>query len=59
MSEGVIEGDVVTILSGPLMGRTSTIRKIDRHKRMAWVEVEMFGRTMLVKMGLEIKRKSV
>lgn len=58
MSEGVIEGDTITILSGPLMGRTSTIRKIDRHKRMALVEVQMFGRTMLVKMGLEIKQKS-
>lgn len=58
MSEGVIEGGKIVILSGPLMGHTGMIRKIDRHKRMAWVEVKMLGRTTLIKLGLEITQKS-
>ena len=57
MSEGIIEGGQVKISSGPLMGMEGCIRKIDRHKRKAWIEVEMFGRMQTVQVGLEIVRK--
>lgn len=57
MSEGVIEGDTIVILNGPLMGQTGLIKKIDRHKRLAYLEIEIFGRTKSVKVGLEIVRK--
>lgn len=57
MSTGIIEGDQVHILSGPLMGMEGLIRKIDRHKRTAWLETEMFGRTVEMKVGLEIIEK--
>ena len=57
MSEGIIENDRVVILSGPLMGMESTIQKIDRHKRKAWISMEMFGGTQSVEVGLEIIRK--
>ena len=30
------------------------IRKIDRHKRMAYLKVEMFGRVVEMKVGVEI-----
>lgn len=33
------------------------IRRIDRHKRIAYLEIEMFGRTVEMKVGLEIIRK--
>ena len=33
------------------------IRKIDRHKRMAYLEVEMFGRKIEMRAGLEIIEK--
>lgn len=59
MSEGIIEGSRTKILSGPLMGMEGQIRKIDRHKRKAWLEVEMFGRTQLVEIGLEITMKRI
>ena len=39
MSEGVIENDQVRITKGPLMGKEARIRKVDRHKRCAFVEV--------------------
>ena len=35
------------------------IRKIDRHKRKAWLEIEMFGRMQRVEVGLEIISKTV
>lgn len=59
MSEGIIENSQVRILSGPLEGMEGYIRKIDRHKRKAWIEVEMFGRRQRVEVGLEIKMKTV
>lgn len=57
MSTGVIEGDEIVVLSGPLMGRTALIRKIDRHKRLAYLDVSIMGRSKTVKVGLEIVRK--
>ena len=58
MSEGIIENSETKILSGPLVGMEGTIRKIDRHKRKAWIEIEMFGRMQLVQVGLEILWKT-
>ena len=57
MSEGIIEGTQVIITSGPLMGMEGLIKKIDRHKRKAWLDLEMFGRMQQVEVGLEITRK--
>lgn len=57
LSQGVIEGDCVRVSAGPLMGYESAIKRIDRHKRAAWIEVSLMGRTKLVKVGLEIVRK--
>ena len=45
MSEGVIEGDQIVVLKGPLVNRT------------AYLEIEMFGRTIQTKIGLGIVRK--
>ena len=58
MSSGVIEGDEIVILEGPLMNRTGWIRKIDRRKRVAYLEMRMFGRTLQTKVGLGIVRKT-
>lgn len=33
------------------------IRKINRHKRKAWVSIEMFGRSVDMEVGLEIVKK--
>lgn len=57
MSEGLIENDKVIILSGPLKGMESSIKKLDRHKRKAWISIEMFNREQLVEVGAEILRK--
>lgn len=56
-SSGVVEGDKTIILKGPLMGHTGLIKKIDRHKRLAYLEMSICGRTKNVKLGLEIVKK--
>lgn len=57
VSCGMIENDRVRILSGPLMGQEGLIKKIDRHKRKAYLEAQMFGRNVPVQVGLEIIAK--
>ena len=57
MSVGVIEGDRVMVTSGPLKGHEALISRIDRHKRAAYLDMRMFGRTKTIKVGLEIVRK--
>ena len=57
MSEGIIEGDNVIVTDGPLKGHEALISKVDRHKRLAYLDMQMFGRTKTVRVGLEIVRK--
>ncbi|MCD7736809.1 MAG: antiterminator LoaP [Lachnospiraceae bacterium] len=57
MSEGIIEGARVKVQSGPLMGKEALIKKIDRHKRKAYLELELFGHMQRVEVGLEITMK--
>lgn len=56
-SEGIIEGTEIIITEGPLIGLESFIKRIDRHKRKAWIETEMFGRKQEIEVGLEIVMK--
>lgn len=58
MSTGIIEGDRIIVQTGPLMGREGYIKKIDRHKRKAWLEFPMFGSMQRVQVGLEIVAKT-
>lgn len=57
MNTGIIEGDTVIVIEGPLKGHEAMITKIDRHKRLAYLDMHMFGRNKSVRIGLEIVRK--
>ena len=57
MSYGYIENDKIIITDGPMKDYEGTVKRIDRHKRKAVIEVEFFGRTMEVSVGVEIVRK--
>lgn len=57
MSEGAIEGERVVVTNGPLVGHEGDIVKVDRHKRLAWMDMSMFGRMKTIKIGLEIVNK--
>lgn len=56
-SQGFIEDSQVRILSGPLKGMEGFIKRIDRHKRKAYLEIPLFGRVLNVQVGVEIVGK--
>jgi len=56
-STGIKEGSRIYITDGPLKGRESIIKKVDRHKRKAWIEMEFMGEIRLVTVGLELVSK--
>ncbi len=53
-SKGILEGKRVEILEGPLKGLEGMIKHINRHKRLAVLEVEMFGKKTNVRLALEV-----
>jgi transcriptional antiterminator NusG len=54
MSIGIIVNDKVRITSGPLVGMEGLIKRINRHKRVANLSLEMFGGVTDFQVGLEI-----
>jgi len=58
-SQGFIEGDRVIITDGPLIGFESHIKRINRHKMEATLELELMGSIRLVTVGLQIVEKVV
>lgn len=54
ISKGIIVNGKVLVLSGPLQGMEGYIKKVNRHKKLAWVDISMLGRKIQVPMGLEI-----
>ncbi|MBR3841204.1 MAG: hypothetical protein IKM20_08720 [Erysipelotrichales bacterium] len=55
-SIGAIENSVLKVSEGPLMGMESKITKIDRHKRVAYIDMKLLGRDM--RLPLEVVSKS-
>lgn len=58
ISEGIFIGQNIHIISGPLQGMEGYIRRVDRHKRKAWLRTKMFGRVVDVCVGLEVTEKT-
>lgn len=58
VSEGIIEGGKLVVTLGPLKGLEPLVKKIDRHKRSAWVKAELFGEVLTFKVGLEVVAKN-
>ena len=52
------KNDKIIINEGSLVGLEGLITKIDRHKRIAYVDVELLGKLTKVQVGLEIISKS-
>ncbi len=57
ISKGYIEGDNIYVTEGPLQGMEGYIKKIDRHKRVAIISMNLFDRETDVSVGLEIVEK--
>lgn len=58
MSYGYISDNHLNIFKGPLKGHEKQIKKVDRHKRLAYLDVDLLHATSKVKMGLEIIYKN-
>lgn len=56
-SKGIIVGDRVYVQEGPLKGWESKLKKVNRHKREAWIEIEFMGDIRIVRVALEIIKK--
>lgn len=56
-SSGIVVGTRIFIKEGPLMGKESIIKRIDRHKRKAIIDLECMGVLSQVHVGLEIVEK--
>ena len=54
----VREDDEVKILSGPLMNMAGMVKRINLHRRIAEVEVELMGRKIVVHLGIELVEKN-
>ena len=57
MSTGFIKGDQIFITEGPLQGKEGLIIRVDRHKRIAYLQLSMFNKETITKVGLEIISK--
>lgn len=57
MSYGFLEGDRLVVTDGPLKDYQGKIVRIDRHKRLATLEMEFFGRVVRMKVGMEVVEK--
>ena len=58
MSHAVKEGDSITVIDGPLVGREGWIKSINRRKGTCRIETTLFGRTINVEIGLAVLAKS-
>ena len=54
VSQAISEGDRIQIVHGPLMGLGEIVKRVNRHKRVAWIEVAIMGDIRLVNVPLEI-----
>lgn len=58
MSQGLISGDKIIITEGPLKEFEGYIKRVNRHKREAVIEIRMMGQLSEVTVGLEILNKN-
>lgn len=57
MSKGYLAGDRLVVTEGPLKDYQGKVIHVDRHKRIVTLEMEFFGRTMRMKVGMEVVEK--
>ncbi len=58
-SSGIINGDRIQIIDGPLKGYESIIKRVNRHKRQALIEIELIGDRRQISVPLEVVQKII
>lgn len=56
-SSGIISGDRIFITDGPLRGRENIVKRVNRHKREAWIEMEFMGSARIISVALEVVKR--
>ena len=56
-SQGYMVGDKLVVTEGALQGCGGRCKWIDRHRRIAVIEIELMGRVVDVKLGLGVVKK--
>ena len=56
-SKGIVEGDRLVVTDGPLMGQEGFVIGIDRHRRIAKLEIDLMGQTVTARLGCEVLKK--
>ncbi|WP_449314381.1 hypothetical protein [Rubneribacter sp.] len=56
-SEGVIHAGKLTVEHGPLQGSEARVKKVDRHKSMAWVGLGNTDSQFLLRVALAVPKK--
>ena len=56
-SSGIIENERVIITEGPMRGKESIIKKIERHKRQAVIELSFMGCIRQITVAMDIIQK--
>ena len=54
-SYGYKDSERVEVTRGALVGHEAEIRRIDRHKKMATVELQLLGKSVKMNLGLELR----
>ena len=49
--------DKLVVTDGPMKGMEGRVKWVDRHQRIAGIEVMLLGRKVMVKMGVGILKK--
>ena len=58
ISTGIVsKGDVVEVVEGPLVGHEGWIKDINHRKKVAYLEMEAFGRKIQAEVGLRVTRR--
>lgn len=57
MSRGYKSGDGIRITEGPFAGYLGRLKAVDRHNRFGVISLEMFGRDVDMRFGLEVVGK--
>ena len=58
-STGFMDGDRVKITSGAFLGQEGLIKKVDRRRKTATIEADVFGRTINMTIMLDIAEKNI
>jgi len=56
-STGLIKGKKTIVINGPLKGRENIIKKIDRSRRKALININIMGKCVPITVGLDIMKK--